>query len=88
MSRQVVLTQAEAASSRCSFEPGVLENFILAKAFNKIIDTEQKFPKVSAAKGTIFELVEVPLAIASSWQQLYFLSLVLVARKMWLSTIV
>ena len=72
MSRQVVLTQAEAASSRCSFEPGVLENFILASAFNKIIETEQKFPKVSAAKGTIFELVEVPLAIASSWQQRYF----------------
>ena len=71
MSRQVVLTQAEAASSRCSFEPGVLENFILASAFNKIIETEQKFPKVSAAKGTIFELVAVPLAIASSWQQLY-----------------
>ena len=72
MSRQVVLTQTEAASSRCSFEPGVLENFILARAFNKIIETEQKFPKVSAAKGTIFELVEVPLAIASSWQQRYF----------------
>ena len=72
MSRQVVLTQTEAASSRCSFDPGVLENFILANAFNKIIETEQKFPKVSAAKGTIFELVDVPLAIASSWQQLYF----------------
>ena len=65
MSRQVVLPQAEAASSRCSFEPGVLENFILAKAFNKIIETEQKFPKVSAAKGTIFELVDVPLSIAA-----------------------
>ena len=84
----MVLTQAEAASSRCSLEPGVLENFILAKAFNKIIDTEQKFPKVSAAKGTIFELVDVPLAIAASWQQLYLFILILVARKMWLSTIV
>ena len=41
MSRQVVLTQAEAASSRCSFEPGVLENFTLASAFNKMIETEQ-----------------------------------------------
>ena len=72
MSRQVVLTQAEAARSRCSFEPGVLENFILAKAFNRITDTEQKFPKVSVAKGTMFEFVDVPLLIAASWQQLYF----------------
>ena len=47
-----------------------------------MIETEQKFPKVSTAKGTIFELVDVPLVIASSWQQLYFFILVLVARKM------
>ena len=64
------------------------DNQVDYNAFNKIIETEQKFPKVSAAKGTIFELVDVPLAIASSWQQRYFFNLVLVARKMWLSTIV
>ena len=50
MSRQVVLTQAEAASSRCSFEPGVLENFTFASAFNKMIETEQKLPKVSTGQ--------------------------------------
>ena len=77
MSRHVVLTQAEAASSLNSFQPGVLENFTFASAFNKMIETEQKLPKVSTAKGTIFELVEVPLVIASSWQQLYFFNLIL-----------
>ena len=67
MSRHAVLTQAEAASSLNSFEPGVLENFTFASsAFNKMIETEQKLPNVSTAKGTIFESVDVPLVIASS----------------------
>ena len=59
MSRHVVLTQAEAASSLCSFEPGVLENFTFASAFNKMIETEQKLPKVSTAKGYILFLIQL-----------------------------
>ena len=39
-------------------------------------------------KGTIFESVDVPVALASSWQLLYFLNFVLVALNMWLSTTV
>ena len=43
-----------------------------------MIETEQKLPNVSTAKGTIFESVDVPFFLASSWQLLYFLSFILV----------
>ena len=56
MSRHVVLTQFEAASSLISFEPGVFENFSFESAINKMIETEQK---LWSAKGTIFESVNV-----------------------------
>ncbi len=58
MSRHVVLTQFEAASSLISFEPGVFENFSFESAINKMIETEQK---LWSAKGTIFESVNVLL---------------------------
>ena len=58
MSRHVVLTQFEAASSLISFEPGVFENFTFESAINKMIKTEQK---LWSAKGTIFESVNVLL---------------------------
>ena len=58
MSRHVVLTQFEAASSLISFEPGVFENFTFESAINKMIETEQK---LWSAKGTIFESVNVLL---------------------------
>jgi hypothetical protein len=82
MSQHVFLTQFEAASSLDSFGPGVFLNFTFASSFNKMMETEQKLPNVSTAKGTIFESVDVPVALASSWQLLYFLSLVLVALNM------
>ena len=88
MSRHMFLTQFEAASSLNSFDLGVFLNFTFASSFNKMMETEQKLPNVSTAKGTIFESVDVPVALASSWQLLYFLNLVLVALKMWLSTTV
>ena len=88
MSRHVFLTQFETASSLDSVDPGVFLNFTFASSFNKMMETEQKLPNVSTAKGTIFESVDVPVALASSWQLLYFLSFVLVALKMWLSMIV
>jgi hypothetical protein len=59
MFRHVVLTQFEAASSLIYFEPGVFENFTFESAINKMIKTEQKLHKVSSAKGTIFESVNV-----------------------------
>ncbi len=71
MSRHVFLTQFEAASSLDSFDPGVFLNFTFASSFNKMMETEQKLPNVSTAKGTIFESVDVPVALASSWQLLY-----------------
>ena len=58
MSRHVVLTQFEAASSLISFEPGVFENFSFESAINKMIETEQK---LWSAKETIFESVNVLL---------------------------
>ena len=58
MSRHVVLTQFEAASSLISFEPGVFENFTFESAINKMIETEQK---LWSAQGTIFESVNVLL---------------------------
>ena len=67
MSLHVVLTQFEAASSLDSFDPGVVFlNFTFASSFNKMMETEQKLPNVSTAKGTIFESVDVPVALASS----------------------
>ena len=54
MSRHVVLTQFEAASSLISFEPGVFENFSFESAINKMIETEQKLPNVSTAKRDYF----------------------------------
>ena len=62
MSRHVFLTQFEAAISLDSFDPGVT----FASSFNKMVETEQKLPNVSTAKGTIFESVDVPVALASS----------------------
>ena len=73
MSLHVVLTQFEAASSLDSFDPGVFLNFTFASFFNKMMETEQKLPNVSTAKGTIFESVDVPFFLASSWQLLYIL---------------
>ena len=66
MSRHVFLTQFEAASSLDSFDPGVFLNFTFASYFNKMMEIEQKLPNVSTAKGTIFESVDVPVALASS----------------------
>ena len=39
------------------------------------METEQKLPNMSTAKETIFESVDVPLALASSWQLLYLFKL-------------
>ena len=82
MSRHVFLSQFEAASSLDSFDPGVFLNFTFASYFNKMMEIEQKLPNVSTAKGTIFESEDVPVALASSWQLLYFLNFVLVALNM------
>ena len=74
MSRQVVLTQVEAASSRCSFVPGVLEYFILAKAFNKIIETEQKLMMSDLESANEF-IVGVPKGnmVSPQIQELFML---------------
>ena len=39
------------------------------------METEQKLPNVSTAKETIFESVDVLVALASSWQLLYLFKL-------------
>ena len=58
--------QFEAARSLDSFDPAVFLNFTFASSFNKMMEIEQKLPNVSTAKGTIFESVDVPVALASS----------------------
>ncbi len=55
-------------------------------AFKKVIATEQKFPSVSTANGTIDALEREPLAHAFSWLLLYFCNFNFEAWKMWLLT--
>ena len=84
MSRHMFLTQFEAASSLDSVDPGVFLNFTFASSFNKMMETEQKLPNVSTAKGTIFESVDVPVALASLHGNfcIFLTHLVLVALNM------
>ena len=76
----------EAASSFTSALFEIFANFILAIAFKKVIATEQKFPSVSTANGTIDALEREPLARAFSWLLLYFCNFNFEAWKMWLLT--
>ena len=55
--------QLEAASSFTSALFEIFANFILAIAFKKVIATEQKFPSVSTANGTIDALEREPVSI-------------------------
>ena len=86
ISLHVVEIQLEAASSFTSAIFEIFANFVLAIAFKKVMATEQKFPSVSTANGTIDALEREPLERAFSWLLLYFCNFNFEAWKMWLLT--
>ena len=69
---QVSLTQFDCARSFIRLSPGMSLNFNFAIDFKNKIATEQKFPCVSTANGTITGFECEPFLLAFSWQPLYF----------------